>query len=246
MSTEPESDQSLPVNLHFPDQRALAVDIDAIMRKGLRMRRNRKALVGVVAAVAAGVLGVSAAYLAPRSSSSARVVSAASPTGSQQSSAPWGNPPVAAHATVLYSKVNPETGSTLSAVAWLAGGGVCFGTTDLTKTHASESAITCGRRPSTLSATKPSVLAPQVIAGVTNDTGSQLVVGFVSGDVTKVSLKIRGHLYDAAVTALFGSPSTGAYMAWASPANGAVVSAQDFTQVTGYNSHGVLVARAHP
>jgi hypothetical protein len=134
----------------------------------------------------------------------------------------------------------------LSAVAWLAGGGVCYGTTDVTKPGASSSAIDCGRRPSALSATKPSVLAPQVLAGITNDTGSQLVVGFVSGDVTKVSLKIRGHLYDAAVTELFGSPSTGAYMVWASPADGVVTNGQDFTQVTGYNSHGVVVARAQP
>jgi hypothetical protein len=192
------------------------------------------------------VLGISAAYLAPGPSSSAPVVSAAAPTGSQQSSGFQNTPSVAAHTTFLYSRVDPQTGATLSAVAWLAGGGVCYGTTDVTKPGASSSAITCGRRPSTLSATKPSVLAPQVIAGITSETGSQLVVGFVSGDVTKVSLKIRGHLYNAAVTELFGSPATGAYLVWASPANGIVTSGQDFTQVTGYNSHGVVVARAQP
>jgi hypothetical protein len=241
---EPQPDHSLPVNLHFPDQRALTVDIDAIMQTGLRIRRTRKALMGVVAAVTVGVLGVSAAYLAPGTSSSAPVVSStasASPTDSQQ-----GGSLVAAHTTYLYSKVNPQTGATLSAVAWLAGGGVCYGTLNVAKTGASGSAITCGRRPAALSATKSSVLTPQVLAGITNDTGSQLVVGFVSGDVAKVSLKIRGHLYDATVTALYGSPSTGAYLIWASSENGVVTNGKDFTQVTGYNSHGVAVAHAQP
>jgi hypothetical protein len=239
-------DRSLPIDVHFPDQRSLTVDIDVIMRNGLRMRRNRKAFVGVVAAVAAGVLGVSAATLAPMSSSSAHVVNAASPTGTQQSNVLREIIPGVDHVTILGSRANPMAGSTLSAVAWLSGGGPCFGATDLTKTSTSDSSYTCIRRPSALSSTKPTVLAPQVVAGVTDDTGSQLMIGFVSGDVTKVSLKIRGHLYDAAVAALFGSPSTGAYMVWASAADGVVTGGQDFTQITGYNSHGVLVAGAQP
>lgn len=239
-------DRSLPIDLHFPDQRSLTVDIDAVMRKGLRMRRSRKALVGVVAAAAAGVLGVSAAYLAPTPLSGVPVVNAASPTGSQQPSALRGYPPAEGHVTVLGSRANPMTGSTLSAVAWLSGEGICFGATDLTSTNTAGSSINCTHRPSALSPTEPTVLPPQVVVGVTDDTGSQLVIGFVSGDITKVSLKIRGHLYAAAVAALSGSPSTGAYMVWASPANGVVTGAQDFTQITGYTSHGVLVAHADP
>jgi hypothetical protein len=137
-------------------------------------------------------------------------------------------------------------GSTLSAVAWLAGKGYCFGATDLTSSKTSENSINCVHRPSALSSAKPAVVAPEVVLGVTDATGSQLVIGFVSGDVTKVSLKIRGHLYDADVAELFGSPSTGAYMVWVSPAYGVVTGAQDFTQITGYDARGAVVAGEHP
>jgi hypothetical protein len=234
------------MDVHFADQRSLTVDIDAIIRNGLRMRRNRKALVGVVAAAAVGVLGVSAAYLAPTSSSTVPVVNAASPTGSQQPTVLHDYPPAVGHVTVLGSRANPMAGSTLSAVAWLSGEGICFGATDLTRTDTTGSSISCTRRPSALSATEPTVVAPQVVADVTDDMGSQLVIGFVSGDITKVSLDILGHPYDAAVAALPGSPSTGAYLVWVSPANGVVTGGQDFTQITGYTSRGVPVAHADP
>jgi hypothetical protein len=81
-----------------------------------------------------------------------------------------------------------------------------------------------------------------VVAGVTDATGSQLVIGFASGGVTKVSLRIRGHLHDATVAALYGSPPAGAYMVWTSPADGGVTGGQDFTQVTGYDAAGAVVA----
>jgi len=244
MSSESEfDDQPLPVNLRFRDERALTVDIDAAMSSGRRMRRNRKALAGAVAAVAIGVLGVSAAYLAPTSSSSAPVVSAAPSTGSQQSSArldlllAGGG-----HVTILGSRVNAMAGSTLSAVAWRAGPSICYGTADLatSASGSSTSSINCAQRPSALSATTPTVLAPQLVAHVTDDMGAQVAIGFVSGDVAKVSLKIRGHLYDATVVALPGSPSTGAYVVWIGPKD-LVTTARDFTQIVGYGSRGTVV-----
>lgn len=244
MSSESEfDDQPLPVNLRFQDERALTVDIDAIMSSGRRMRRNRKALAGAVAAVAMGVLGVSAAYLAPTSSSSAPVVSAAPSTGAQQSStrldfllAGGG------HVTVLGSRANATAGSTLSAVAWRAGPSICYGTADQSASTSdpSSSSINCAQRPSALSATTPTVLAPQLVAHVTDDMGAQVAIGFVSGDVAKVSLKIRGHLYDATVVALPGKPSTGAYVVWIDPKD-LVTAAQDFTQLIGYDSRGAVV-----
>lgn len=254
MSNEPQprqdedqpDDWPLPIDVDFPDERSLTVDIDAVMRKGLRMRRNRKALTGAVAAVAVGVLGLSAAHLAPTSSSGAPAVNVVTPTKSQQSNALLDRFLGADDVTVLGSKPNPMAGSTLFAVAWLSGGGICVGATDLRSAETTSSSIACDRRPSALSSAKPTVLAPRVVLGVTDDTGSQLVIGFVSGDVTKVSLKIRGHLYDAAVTALFGSPSTGAYLVWVSPANGVVTGGRDFTQITGYDARGAVVAGDHP
>ena len=250
--SEPESDsRPLPVNLHFPDQRSLTVDIDAVMRRGLRMRRNRKVLAGTIAAVAVGVLGASAAYLVPAtapapttaSSSKAPVVSAASPTGFQGSSVVRDHPAAGGHITVLDSRVNPMMGGfTVSVVAWLSDGQLCSGAADLTSS--SDSSITCASRPSELSATAPTALAPYLVAGVTTATGQQLVIGFTSGDIAKVSLKIRGHLYDAAVVALPGSPPTGAYMVWTGGAD-FVRTGQDFTQITGYDSQGAVVAASH-
>ena len=257
MSSEPESvsvsepepvsepdDLSLPVNIHFPDQRVFAVDIDSIMGRGLRMRRNRKALTGAVAAVAIGVLGVSAAYLVPTSSSGAPVAVSGtqSPNAFQQSSAVRDHPPAGGRATVIGSRANPMAGFTLSAVAWLSGGQICYGAADLSST--TNSSITCANRPSTLSPGQAAVLAPHVVAGVTDDMGSPLLIGFASGDVAKVSLKIRGHLYDATVVPLTGSPSIGAYMLWPSPANGVITTQQDFAQITGYNTQGTVVAGA--
>jgi hypothetical protein len=240
MSSESEfDDQPLPVNLHFRDERALTVDIDAIMSSGRRMRRNRKALAGAVAAVAIGVLGVSAAYLAPTIPSSTSVVSAAPSTGPQQSSTALNYLAGGGRVTVLGSRANAMAGFTLSAVAWRAGPSICSGTADLGASTKSSS-ITCANRPSALSATTPTVLAPHLVAGVTDDTGAQVAIGFVSGDVAKVSLKIRGHLYDATVVALPGSPSTGAYVVWIAPKD-FVTTARDFTQIIGYDGRGAAV-----
>jgi hypothetical protein len=240
MSSESEfDDEPLPVNLHFRDERALTVDIDAVMSSGRRMRRNRKAFAGVVAAVAVGVLGVSAAYLAPTSSSRAPVVSAAPSTGAGQSSTALDFLAGGGHVTVLSSRVNAQAGFTLSVVAWRAGPSICSGTADLAG-GTSNSSITCGSRPSALSATRPTVLAPHLVTGVTDDLGAQVAIGFVSGDVAKVSLKIRGHLYDATVVALPGSPSTGAYAVWIDPKD-FVTTSRDFTQIIGYGSGGAVV-----
>lgn len=240
MSSESElDDQPLPVNLHFRDERVLTVDIDAIVSTGRRMRRNRKAFTGAVAAVAIGVLGVSAAYLAPTSPSSAVIVSAAPSTGSQQSPPALNDLAGGAHVTVLGSRVNAQAGFTLSAVAWRAGPSICFGTANLAAGTESSS-ITCGSRPSALSATAPTVLAPQLVTHVTDDMGTQVAIGFVSDDVAKVSLKIRGHLYNATVVALPGSPSTGAYVVWINPED-FVTTARDFTQIIGYDGRGTVV-----
>jgi hypothetical protein len=240
VSSESEfDDQPLPVNLRFRDERALTVDIDAIICSARRMRRNRRALAGGVAAVAIGVLGVSAACLVPTSSPSARVVGAAPPTGSPHSSAPLDYLAGGGHVTVLGSRVNAMAGFTLSGVVWRAGPSICYGIADLAA-GASNSSIICGDRPAGLSATTPTALAPNLVKGVTDDKGAQVAIGFVSGDVAKVSLKIRGHLYDAAVVALPGSPSTGAYMVWVDPAD-FVTSAREFTQIIGYDSRGTVV-----
>lgn len=243
MSSESEfDDQPLPVNLHFRDDRALTVDIDAIMSSGRRMRRNRKVVAGAVAAAVIGVLGVSAAYLAPTSSSNAPVVSAAPSTSPQQSSDRLDSLLAGGgHVTVLSSRPNAMTGYTLSAVAWRAGPQICYGTADMAGSKMN-STITCANRPSALSATTPTVLAPHLITGVTDDTGAQVAIGFVSGDVAKVSLKIHGHLYDATVVAVPGSPSTSAYTLWIDPKDH-VASPQDFTQITGYSSQGAVATR---
>ena len=244
MSIEPESesDQPLPVNLHFPDQRALTVDIDSIMRRGLRMRRTRKALTGAVAAVAIGGLGVSAGYLVPTTSSSAHAVSTVSPTGFQQSSVVRDHPPAGGRVTVLDSRANPQVaGLTASVVAWLSGGRICSGVANLTST--ANDAVTCVSRPSALSTATPTVLAPHVVADTTDYSGSQLAIGFVSDDatITNVFLKIRGHIYDSAVVPLPGSASIGAYRVWIAEED-FVTTEQDFTQITGYTSYGVVVA----
>lgn len=240
MSSESEfDDQPLPVNLHFRDERALTVDIDAVMTSGRRMRRNRKTLTGAVAAVAVGVLGVSAAYLAPGSSSSAPVVSASpstSPSPDRLDLILAGG----GHVTVLSSRPDSQTGFTLSAVAWRDGPSICYGTASLSSSKTNSTTI-CGSRPSALSATKPTALVPHLITGGTDAMGAQVAIGFVSGDVAKVSLKLNGHQYDAPVVTLPGSPSTGAYMLWIEPRELAT-SAHDFTQITGYDSRGVAVA----
>lgn len=236
MSSESEfDDEPLPVNLRFRDERVLTVDIDAIMSSGRRMRRNRKALAGAVVAAGIGVLGVSAAYLAPASSSSAVVVSARPSTGSQYSSSALDYLAGGGHVTVLGSRVNALAGSTLSAVVWRAGPSICYGTADVAA-GTTGSSISCGKRPSALSATTPTVLAPNLVGGVT----AQVAIGFVSGDVAKVSLRIRGHLYEATVVALAGSPSTGAYTVWIDPKD-LVTTARDFTDLIGYDSRGAVV-----
>jgi hypothetical protein len=225
VSTEPQTDdQPLPVNLHFPDQRALTVDIDSVMSRGLRMRRNRKVLAGVVAAVAIGALGVSAACLAPASSTSAPAVSKN-------------------RVTVLASEPNPMApGYNVSVVAWISGRRICSG---LDFNNPAHDTVTCVNRPSALSAAAPTVLAPRVVADFTDEFGRQVAIGFVSGDVTKVSLKIRGQLYDAAVVPLPGSTATGAYMVWIGGGD-FVTSGQDFTQITGYDSQGAVITGDHP
>lgn len=245
MSSEPEfDDQPLPVNLHFRDERALTVDIDAIVHSGRRMRRNRKALAGAVAAAVIGVVGASAAYLAPSSSSSTPVVSAAPSAGPRQS--PNNLDEVLAgggHVTIVGSWPSPTAGYTRSAVAWRAGPQICYGTADLAGNLIS-SMTTCANRPSALSATTPTILAPHVISSVKGDPGAQAAIGFVSGDVAKISLKIRGHRYDATVVAIPGSPATGAYAVWIDPKDLLGTSARDFTQITGYDSQGTVVATA--
>lgn len=245
MSTEPQADeQPLPVNLHFRDQRALTVDIDSIMRRGLRMRRSRRALAGGVAAVAIGALGVSAAYLASTPSTSAPAVGGASSTGFQQSGIVRDHPPAGGRVTVLGSQVNPMApGSpTMSVVAWLSRGQLCSGVADLKNT--ASDAVACASRPSALSTAAPAVLAPRLVADFTDQFGRRVAIGFVSGDVAKVSLKIRGQLYTAATVPLSGATATGAYMFWIG--GGVFVTGdQDLTQITGYDSHGVVVAGGH-
>jgi hypothetical protein len=229
------------MNLHFRDERVLTIDIDAAITTGQRMRRNRNARAWAVAAALIGALGASAAYLAPTSSPSASVVSASPSTGSQPSTSrldfllAGGG-----HVTVLGSRKSAETGSTLSAVAWRAGPSICSGTADLSADGAGGSTIECGSRPSGLSATKPTALAPYVVKDATDATGAHVAIGFVSGDVAKVSLRIRGHLYQGTVVAVPGTPATGAYVIWIDPKD-SVPSAQDFTQITGYDSSGAVV-----
>jgi hypothetical protein len=244
MSSEYEpgfEDEPLPVNLHFRDERVLTVDIEAVMSSGRRMRRNRTMLAGAVAAAAVCVLGASAAYLAPTSARSTQVVSATPSTTASRSSldtlAGMGG-----HVTIINSRPSAMTGSTLDVVAWRAGPQICYGTADV---HGSSvaGAITCEDRPSALSATVPTVLAPALKSGTTDDVGSQVAIGFVSGDVAKVSLKVNGHLYQATVVAVPGSPATGAYAVWTSSAD-FVKSSRDFTQITGYDSRGDAVTGA--
>lgn len=246
MSSEPElDDQVLPVNLHFRDERVLTVDIDAVMNSGRRMRRDRMVLAGVGAAAVIGVSAVSVAYLVPTASPSASTVGSAPSSSPAASSSPQPSDKLdsllagGGHVTVLGSRPNPMAGFTLSAVAWRAGRQICYGTANLAGSVTS-STITCANRPSALSATTPTALAPNLIAGVTDDTGARVAIGFVSGDVATVSWKIRGHLYDATVVALPGSPSTGAYMAWIDSED-AGSSAPEFTQITGYDSRGNVV-----
>jgi hypothetical protein len=230
------------VNLHFRDERSLTVDIDAIVGRGRRMRRNRRVLAGTVATVVIGTLGLSAAaYQAPVSSLTTPVIGAAPSTSPQHS--PDELDSILAgggHVTVIGSRPNAATGYTLSAVAWRAGPQICYGIADVAGSKVS-STTTCANRPAALSATTPTVLAPRLITGVRGDpSGTQVAVGFVSGDVAKVSLKIRGQVYDAPVVALPGSPGTGAYVVWI-PKTDPATSARDFTQITGYDSHGATV-----
>lgn len=240
-------DRSLPVDLHFPDPRILSVDIDSIVRRGTRMRRNRRMLAGAGAAAVIVVLGVSGAYLVPGPSPSA-----ASVTGTASVSAPASSsrfettsvyrdhPPTGGRITVIGTMPNPEADFTMSLLAWPSGGQLCSGTADLTS--ATDNSIACADPPSELSSGGPAVAAPHVVAHVTDLEGSQVVIGFAAGDVTRVSLKIHGQEYSAKVVPLSGAPSTGAYLVWVSPRNGAVTD-HDFAQITGYDSRGEIVAR---
>lgn len=244
MSSESELEDQppLPVNLHFRDERVLTIDFDAAVTGGRRIRRNRRALAGAVAAALVGVLGVSAAYLAPGTSSPAPVV------GPAQTASPWKTLDLdqilagGGHVTIIDSRPNPQAGFTLDAVAWRAGPGICYGTATVGGGKTG-SVITCGARPPGLSATKPTALAPNLIKNTTTATGQQVAIGFVSGNVAKVSLKIRGHLFEATVVALPGSPSIGAYVVWIG-GQASVTSARDFTQITGYDSRGNVVGGA--
>ncbi|MBR7826710.1 hypothetical protein KDK95_10380 [Actinospica sp. MGRD01-02] len=235
-----DEDEPLPVNLHFRDERVLTVDIEAVMSSGRRMRRNRTVLAGAVAAAAVCVLGASAAYLAPASSRSTEVVSATPSTTSSQSFLDSALAGTGGHVTIISSRSNGKTGSTLDAVAWRAGPQICYGIANVTGSRKESSYYTCANRPYELSATVPTVLAPMVNSQSTVDPGTPVAIGFVSGDVAKVSVKVRGHTYDAAVVAVPGSPETGAYAVWI-PAADHVTSSADFTQITGYDSRGDVV-----
>lgn len=241
MSSEykPEfNDEPPPVNLHFRDERVLTIDIDAVMTSGRRMRRNRTVLAGAVAVAAIAVLGVSAAYLAPTHTRSTEVVSATPSTTSSQSFLDMALAGMGGHVTIISSRPD-ATGSTQDIAAWRAGPQICYAIADVAGS-ATSSMTTCANRPSTLSATVPTVLAPNVESGATVDLGATIAIGFVSGDVAKVSLKVNGHVYEAPVVAVPGSPATGAYAFWISPKD-LVKSSQVFTQIIGYDSHGDVV-----
>ncbi len=196
------------------------------------------------------MLGVSGAYLAPGASpakapvtGAASVSAPASPASSSRfetTSVYRDHPPTGGRITVIGTMPYPEFGFTMSLLAWPSGGQLCSGTADLAST--TDNSITCADPPSELSSGGPAVAAPHVVAHVTDLEGSQVVIGFTSGDVTRVSLKIQGQEYSATVVPLSGAPSTGAYLVWASPRNG-VVTDHDFTQIIGYDSRGEIVAR---
>ena len=243
MSSEykPEfNDEPLPVNLHFRDERVLTIDIDAVMTSGRRMRRNRTVLAGAVAVAAIAVLGVSAAYLAPTQARSTEVVSATPSTTSSQSFLDMALAGMGGHVTIISSRPNTTTGSTLDAVAWRAGPQICYGIADVAGIRKESSFYTCANRPYELSATVPTVLAPTVESQKTVNPDTPVAIGFVSGDVAKVSVKVNGHVYDAPVVAVPGSPATGAYAVWISAADH-VTNSSDFTQITGYDSRGNVV-----
>jgi hypothetical protein len=166
MSGAPEpDDRSLLVDLHFPDPRILSVDIDSIVRRGMRMRHNRRMLARAGAAAAIVVLGVSGAYLMPGPSpSKARVAGTASvpaPASSSRfetTSVYRDHPPTGGRITVIGTMPYPEVGFTMSLLAWPSGGQLCSGTADLAS--ATDNSITCADPPSELSSGGPVVAAP--------------------------------------------------------------------------------------
>ena len=87
------------------------------------------------------------------------------------------------------------------------------------------------------------VAAPHVVAGVTNPEGSQVAIGFVTGDVSKVSLSITGESFSATVVPVAGAASLGAYT-FGIPGSYGSATGIDFTGLVGYDSRGDVIVGA--
>lgn len=229
----------LPIDLDFADELPPTLDVDAIIRRGLHMRRNRR-LLGAGTVGLLGVLGVCAACFAPSSSSGAATASGSPLSTFETSSVVKEHPPAGGQVTALSAKPGVD-GSNVSVVVWLSGTESCFGAADLATGVGTS--ISCATVPTDLS-TGNDVIEPPAFVATGDKSGDQPVVGFVRGGVAKVSLVFRGHTYNAPVTSVPGPPTeVGAFVIWL-PTAGHSVSSGEFSAITGYDSTGQTVGHA--
>jgi len=233
--------QTMPVDLHFNDERTFPFDIDSVIRDGRRIRRRRRILEATVSAVTVGALGVIITTFIPGPQAASLVPAAESPINAfEQSSIVEEYPPAGGHVTLLATRVG-QGGADLSVLGWISGKTVCVGAGNLSTNNASGTTVGCGYTPIGFDQGNEPAILSEGFSPHTDLAGNVPYIGLVHGDILSVSLTFKGHKYTAKVTPLPGVPLMGAYVVWI-PWTTVSVSDKDISNFTAVGSAGQIVA----
>ena len=233
-----------PINLRYADSTPSAVDVEAIVRGGRRIRRRRTtASIGATGAfvvIAAVALPLPHAFIHRNT---------AEPAGIYQSSTLKSYPPVDATVVVLgtYADAQPAN---RSAIAWISqNGGICYGSADMSERSADRSlTLSCNSTaPDELTTAGPTKLVPgwPVFQPIPSKSGEFIAIGVLRGTAARVEVTANGQTSEAPVHTLPTSTdeAAGAYAVWVRAEPDGSIHSADITRIEAFDSSGRVVAQ---
>lgn len=228
-----------PIDLHYPDEQPVLLDIEAMTRQGKRMRWQRKTVVIGMTTAAIGVLSL-AIWAFPASTArppvTADAANAISATDTGKTNPPSGQ-------VVVLAQPNPdERPAGQSIVAWTTHGNqICFGSIDIAD-PTNGPLLSCEPAPNGLMSDGLALLPdkPTFRAGP-SVAGHILAVGFVRGAASTVSVTMSGSTTTGTVVAL-GVGTAGGYALWLPTTANSPGSWSAISKVVAEDSSGHVVA----
>jgi hypothetical protein len=232
-----------PINLHYSDPGPNAVDVDAIVRDGRRIRRRRGAAASLGSAAAIAAV-VTLSLTLPHAFSHAGTVQ---PAGIYNSSTLKSYPPIDTIVVLgTYADAQPSNGS---AIAWMSqNGDLCYGSADMSA-HSTPGilGLSCGTAPGELTTAGPTTLLPgwPVFQPTPSRVGEFIAIGLLRGAAATVEVTANGQTAEAPVypLATTNGEAAGAYAVWLHAEPDGSIHSADITSVRALDSSGRVVAQ---